>query len=140
MTVHFFTEDIDFQLENQEKVMKWVSKISTEYKANLFELNYIFCSDEHLLKINQEFLNHDFYTDIITFDNSETEDEIEGDIFISIDRVNENAKDLDSPFQKELHRVMAHGILHLIGFNDKTDPEKKLMREKEDACLSLLND
>ena len=104
----------------------------------LSNINYIFCSDDYLLTINQEHLNHDYYTDIITFDLSEKENNIESDIFISIDRVKENAKNNHVKFHIELYRVLIHGVLHLLGFNDKNEEEKLIMREKEDACLSLL--
>ena len=100
-------------------------------------INYIFCSDDYLLKINKEYLNHDTLTDIITFDNSEEEGKIEADIFISIDRIKENALSLKKDFDQELHRVIIHGLLHLLGYNDKTDDDKAEMRKKEDACLSL---
>lgn len=137
MPVHFFSEDTSFQLEGSDSYSSWVNQIISNHSFELQDLNYIFCSDDYLLKINQEHLNHDYYTDIITFDNSESPAEIEGDIFISVDRVTENAKENSSPFQNELSRVLAHGLLHLFGFSDKTDEEKKVMREKEDACISL---
>jgi len=99
-------------------------------------LNFIFCSDNYLLKINVEHLNHDTYTDIITFDYSK-EDRISGDIFISIDRVEENAKSHKTSFENELHRVIIHGVLHLLGYGDKEPGQKAEMRQKEDFCLSL---
>ena len=102
------------------------------------DINYIFCSDNYLHQINFQYLDHDTFTDIITFDQSD-KDQIEGDIFISIDRVHENANERNISFVNELHRVMIHGILHLLGYNDKTPKEKQLMREKEDECLSLRN-
>jgi probable rRNA maturation factor len=105
----------------------------------LEELNYIFCSDEYLHQMNLTYLNHDTLTDIITFDNSEAEQIIEGDIFISIDRVKENSEEFDVLFETELHRVLVHGLLHLFGYKDKSEREKVLMREKEEACLSLLS-
>jgi len=139
MSVHFFVEEIDFHLDGQKIISQWVEKIATTYEHGIKELNYIFCSDDYLLQINKEYLSHDYYTDIITFDNSEEEGQIEGDIFISIDRVTDNASMLNVAFQEELHRVIAHGLLHLMGFGDKNEAEKKVMREKENACLSLLN-
>jgi probable rRNA maturation factor len=135
--VHFFEEDITFTLEHSPQIIKWLNDIATSEDRTLVELNYIFCSDEYLYQMNVDYLEHDNYTDIITFDNSEEEKEIEGDIFISIDRVRENSKSLATRFQEELLRVMAHGILHLLGYNDKTEEEKTLMRKKEEACLSL---
>ncbi|MEQ8907106.1 rRNA maturation RNase YbeY [Ekhidna sp.] len=138
MNISFFNEDIDFQLDHSQKIAHWVSSIITTHQRKLSEINYIFCSDNYLLEVNKEHLNHDYFTDIITFDNSETGDEIEADVFISIDRVRENAQLQRTSFQNELNRVMIHGVLHLLGFGDKSEAEQKVMREKEDACLSLL--
>ena len=104
---------------------------------HLISLNYIYTSDEYLLKINKEYLNHDTFTDIVTFDQSTQKDHIEADIFISIDRIKDNANNLNIPVQEELHRVMIHGVLHLIGFRDKTETEKKEMRKKENHYLAL---
>lgn len=101
------------------------------------ELNYIFCTDPYLHNINRRFLKHDTYTDIITFDNSTVQDFIEADIYISLDRVRENARKFNVTFDEELHRVMVHGLLHLAGYGDKSPSEKVLMKKKEDAYLSL---
>ena len=139
MPVHFFNEDHDYRPDNQTKLTAWLALIASKYSFQISDLNYILCSDDFLLNINKQYLNHDYYTDIITFDNSDEEGTIEGDIFISIDRVNENATTLGIPFDEEFQRVLAHGILHLIGFNDKSESEKKVMTEKEEACLSLLH-
>ncbi len=136
--IHYFTEDIEFSLKDQPIISQWIVDSIAASKFKLEEINYIFCSDEHLLNINQQYLNHNTYTDIITFDNSSEELSIEADIYISIDRVRENAEEYSIPFTHELHRVMIHGILHLLGWGDKTSAEQKAMREKEDACLSLL--
>lgn len=136
--ISFFNEDIAFHLGSEEKVIEWISGVVSEESYEIAELNYIFCSDEHLLAINRKFLNHDFYTDIITFDNSNDPHLIAGDIFISVERVRENAKDLDIDFQHELHRVIIHGVLHLMGYDDKAEDDQQLMRKKEDTCLSLL--
>lgn len=138
MEVHFFSEDIDFSLDNESAITQWIQQIISDHLYKLESLTYIFCSDEYLLEVNKEHLNHDYYTDIITFDNSEESNTIESDIFISIDRVKENAQTQSSNFHTELHRVMIHGVLHLLGFNDKNESQQKAMREKEDACLSLL--
>lgn len=136
--IHFFYEDCEeFKLKNPDAIANWISQIITNNKFCLYSLNYIFCSDEYLHKINLEYLDHDTYTDIITFDNSEEENTVEGDIYISIDRINENAAIHSADFLNELYRVVAHGVLHLLGYNDKTEDEKKQMREKEEACLSL---
>ncbi len=119
-------------------IRAWIKQVLEQEQKHLQELNYIFCSDTYLHKLNVQYLNHDTYTDIITFDNAESEDNIEGDVFISIERVKENAELLQTPFDKELQRVMIHGVLHLCSYQDKSKAEKERMREKEDACLSLL--
>lgn len=134
----FFTKDISFSLDNQKSIENWILlSISTEDKS-VGEITYIFCSDDYLYQMNLEHLNHDTYTDIITFNYCENSI-ISGDIFISIDRVKENANTFNTTFQNELHRVIIHGILHLVGFNDKTIEDKALMRSKEDFYLSLLS-
>ena len=135
--INFFSEEIDFKLEDETKTSLWLNLISENNNQIISNINYVFCNDEYLLNINKEHLNHDYYTDIITFDLSDT-NEIESDIFISIDRVKENATNQNTSFVKELNRVLAHGLLHLIGYDDKTDDDKKIMRDKEDSCLSLL--
>lgn len=136
-SISFFNEDTNFELTNTPLIKNWLQSIAKEQNKIISNINYIFCSDEYLLNINKKHLNHDYYTDIITFDLSEGDD-IESDIFISIERVKENALKLNASFQKELNRVIVHGLLHLVGFNDKTEQEKVIMRKKEDSCLSLL--
>ena len=137
-TIHFFTEDSDFELPEESITLEWIHHILTAHEREAENINFIFCSDAYLLDINRTYLDHDYLTDIITFDNAEYEDDpLESDIFISVDRVKDNATDLDIPFIKELHRVIAHGLLHLLGWNDKTDEQKVAMRQKEEACLSL---
>ena len=136
-SINFFEEDISFKLKNKTTVKQWVKATIEAEGYKLKELNYIFCSDQYLLTINQQYLNHDTYTDIVTFDNSEKDGIIEGDIFISIDRIRENAAKFSSGEVNELHRVIIHGVLHLIGYGDKSNSSKKQMREKEDAYLSL---
>jgi len=135
--IHFFTEDIEFKLKNKTHLKKWIIDSVQAENSFVGELNFIFCSDEYLLKINQEYLNHDTYTDIITFDSSEEESKISGDIFISAERVTENASQFKIDLQTELHRVIIHGVLHLIGFLDKTPHDKALMTSKEDQYLNL---
>tara|TARA_A100000171_G_C2130667_1_gene146494 strand:- start:2125 stop:2553 length:429 start_codon:yes stop_codon:yes gene_type:complete len=136
--INFFSEDIDFTLKSEDQIIAWLQRIAEAENSSIEEISYIFCSDDYLLKINQEYLDHDYYTDIITFDNRDNpEDPIESDIFISIDRVTENASDQNVSFELELKRVLTHGLLHLIGYNDKTEEEQQLMREKEEAYLSL---
>ena len=126
--ISFFAEDIDFELAHQEEVAAWLSETIETHDKELVEITYIFCSDSYLHQINMDYLNHDTYTDIITFDNSESEDKIESDIFVSIDRVKENAQTFEVSFERELHRVMIHGVLHLLGFKDKTDAQSEEMR------------
>lgn len=136
--INFFNEDVDFVLNSKGSVISWLESIASSENQKIDSINYIFCSDEYLLNVNREYLDHDYYTDIITFDNRDSfDDPIESDIFISIDRVTENSKDQDTSFELELHRVLAHGLLHLSGYNDKTKEEEQVMREKEEAYLSL---
>jgi rRNA maturation RNase YbeY len=135
-SINFFSEDIDFSLENESLISDWIQKSIIQEKKQPGEISFIFSSDENVLKINNDYLDHDFYTDIITFDYREN-DTINGDIFISIDRVKENALSLSLPFQDELHRVIIHGVLHIIGYKDKSSEEESLMRSKEDFYLSL---
>jgi rRNA maturation RNase YbeY len=116
----------------------WLNKVCKKEMHELLGLNFVFCSDSYLLQMNQQYLNHDNYTDVITFDNSNESELIEGDIFISIDRVNENAKRYNVDDNHELHRVMVHGVLHLCGYGDKSSEDKKIMKQKEEAYLSLL--
>ncbi|MEM8939038.1 MAG: rRNA maturation RNase YbeY [Bacteroidota bacterium] len=138
MSIYFFQEDIYFVPENSEQLKYWIIQIATDHHHLIRNLNYIFCSDQYLLNINKKYLNHEYFTDVITFNHSTRNKMIEGDIFISIDRVKENSNTLKTSFQQELYRVIIHGLLHLIGYDDKNDLDKKQMRKKEDACLSLL--
>jgi probable rRNA maturation factor len=135
--VNFFSQDVTFTLPNPRKTSSWIKKALQVEKRSLTQLNFIFCSDEHLLGINIQYLKHNTYTDIITFDNSESPKTVEGDIFISIERVEENAKKLNVPFIEELRRVIIHGVLHLVGYSDKGEAQIKVMRKKEDTYLSL---
>src|SRR5687768_10724065 len=125
--IEFFNQDLSFKLPKPRKTKLWIHDVIRKEKKQLAHLNYIFCSDDYLLSINKEYLNHKTLTDIITFDHSETRDQIEGDIFISIDRVAANAEELATDFDQELHRVLIHGVLHLIGYGDKTPTEKMRM-------------
>ncbi len=135
--VNFFSQKPRFRLTNPRKTSLWIQNTIKKEGASLISLNYIFCTDEYLHDINVQFLKHDTLTDIITFNYNPSEKEIEGEIYISIDRVRENAKTFGVDFQTELHRVIIHGVLHLIGYNDKNKSQKALMREKEDSYLSL---
>ncbi len=135
--IEFFSEKTDFQINNREILIQWIKQTAEEENHKIGEISIIFTSDDNLLEINQKYLNHDYYTDVITFDYSE-KDTIAGDIFISIDRVKENAQIYNSNFEQELHRVIIHGILHLVGYKDKTEEDQKLMRQKEDYYLQKL--
>jgi rRNA maturation RNase YbeY len=139
MAILFFEEDIKFSLPEKNKNKKWLREIAKLEGYKVGELNYIFCSDDYLYQINVDFLDHNTYTDIITFDNSEKKKEIEGDIFVSIDRIKENAKNENEVFEKELKRVMAHGLLHLMGYKDKKEEDKIEMRKMENKAIDLFN-
>jgi probable rRNA maturation factor len=132
--IHFCTEDITFSLKEKLKHKAWLNEVAKQEGKRILELTYVFCSDDFLLQINQEYLNHDTLTDIVTFDNSEDPSKIEGDIFISIDRVKENGDALGTK-ETELERVMVHGLLHLLGYRDKKKEDKALMTEKEDFYI-----
>ena len=133
-----FNYETDFLLENESKLSDWIQFCIQENDFKLGEINYVFCDDNYLHKLNVEFLNHDTLTDIISFDNTLGK-LVNGDIFISIERVQENATVFNTTFSEELHRVMIHGVLHYLGFKDKTDDEKEEMRSKENQCLLSLN-
>jgi probable rRNA maturation factor len=135
MAIHFFEEDTAYKLQGKQAIKVWIGSVAGNYKKRVGNISIIFCSDEYLLNINREYLEHDYYTDIITFDASEEEEQISGDIFISVGRVKENAEGLGVSFTEEMHRVIIHGILHLCGFADKSDQEAKSMRSREEACL-----
>jgi len=135
-SIGFFEEGISYKLKNKTSVRQWIKDAAQAEGFKLKELTYVFCSDEYLLKINQEYLNHDTYTDIITFDNSDIDKVIMGDIFISIDRIRENAAKFNIPETEELHRVIIHGALHLFGYKDKNPADKRKMTIKEDFYLN----
>ena len=132
--IAFLTEDITFELKEKLKHKAWLKEAAKAEGFRIGELNYIFCSDVYLLDINQKYLGHDTLTDIVTFDNSEDPKMIEGDIFISIERVQENALKFDTA-ESELKRVMVHGLLHLAGYKDKDKAQKELMTIKENEHL-----
>ena len=134
--INFFSEEIPFKLPHPRKTSNWIKQCIKKEKKILVSLNFIFCPDNYLRAINIQYLNHKAFTDIVTFDQSEGEG-IHGDIFISLDRVKENAIKFNASFDNELHRVIIHGVLHLIGYSDKSDRSKSIMRKKEDAYLSL---
>lgn len=133
-----FNYETDFELENQATIQAWISDTITSEGFELGELLYVFCDDEFLHKLNVEFLNHDTLTDIISFDYKVGK-QINGEIYISVERVADNANDFKTDFIEELHRVMIHGILHFCGLQDKTEAEEELMRKKENAALEKLS-
>ena len=136
--IYFHSEDVSFRLKKSAIIKSWLRRVIHSHKKKTGNINFIFCSDEYLLVLNRKYLNHDAYTDIITFDNSTKAALIEGDIFISIVRVKENAQHLKVDFENELHRVMVHGVLHLLGYDDQKKSSQKEMRKKEDECLKML--
>jgi len=130
----FLTEDIDFQLKQPEAVTDWLLQVANKDEQQVGLLEYVFASDDYVLQVNREHLDHDYFTDIITFPLQNSP--LEATIFISVDRVKENADLYKVSFQEELHRVMVHGLLHLLGYDDKTENDKKNMRQQEDRCLA----
>lgn len=132
-----FNYETDFKLENESVISKWISDVISSEGFKEDDINYVFCNDDYLHKLNVEFLNHDTLTDIISFDYSVGKI-IQGDVFISIERVQENAKDFGVAFNNELQRVIVHGVLHYCGYKDKTDDDAKIMREKENHYLAVL--
>ena len=140
MKITFNTEDIKLTLKSKSLLKQWIASTIEKKKRKTGEITFIFCSDAYLLKINNEFLNHDTFTDIITFDYSKENHllPVSGDIFISVERVKENALKFSKPFEDELHRVIIHGVLHLLGYTDKTKSTKAEMRKQEDECLEGL--
>lgn len=137
--VHFFSENIEFSVASPKYLTQWILQTILAENHQLSFLNYIFCNDAYLLSINEEYLQHHDFTDVITFTYAEDPLTIEGDIFISIDRVRENAQAFQTSFENELHRVMIHGVLHLLGYKDKSETDQQIMREKENSYLSLYN-
>ena len=133
-----FNYETDYQLDSENTYSNWICKIVGTEDGEVVQLDYIFCDDAYLLEINNKYLEHDTYTDIITFDYTDGKN-ISGDVFISIDRVKENAKTFSVSFDAELRRVMAHGILHLLGYGDKSEDEAVIMRAKEDEKMELFH-
>lgn len=136
MAIRFHYEDVSFRLKQAREVRNWINTCIHHHAKSTGELNFIFCSDDYLLDMNVRHLEHDYYTDILTFDYVE-EEIISGDLYISIERVRDNAKGLNVLVNDELHRVMIHGVLHLLGFRDKTPNEAKEIRKQEDSSLTL---
>lgn len=138
MAIVFSNNKDKFKLKKSALIKKWIEKVAAKEKRSVGDLSYVFMSDEELLKINQQFLKHNTYTDIITFDYSENK-KISGEIFISVDRVEENAKKIGTTFEDEIHRVIIHGVLHLCGYKDKTKIDSDNMRKQEDKALRVFN-
>ncbi len=133
-----FNYECDFNIVNEDEFFIWIENVINSENKSLGEISYIFCDDEYLLEINKQYLNHDYYTDIISFDYTENE-VVSGDIFISIDRVKENALDYGVSFDNELKRVIIHGILHFCGYKDKSQDEERMMRLKEEEKINLFH-
>jgi rRNA maturation RNase YbeY len=138
MAIYFSSENIHFDLKGKMRVKSWITVIIKAQGKKVGDISYLFCDDAYLIEVNRSYLNHDTYTDIITFDYVE-DNLISGDIMISVERVKENAQLFGSTFDQELHRVIIHGILHLLGQGDKTAPEAAQMRKKEEAALAVWN-
>lgn len=134
-SIFFFKEEIKFRLSERDELQYWISKMIKKEGFYLSNINFIFCNDAYLRRINREYLDHDYFTDIITFDNSVSKKIIDGDIYISIDRIRINSNTYDNTFKDELHRVMAHGVLHLLGYGDKNKTQKTEMKKMEDYWL-----
>jgi len=137
MAIFYEMEGISFPKIKRRETTRWIKQVIEHFHKKLGSITYIFCSDEEILRINQSYLNHDYYTDIITFDYSEG-DKISGDLFISLETVKTNSEKYKTNYIEELHRVMIHGILHLCGYEDNTPKEKKVMRLKEDEALKMI--
>lgn len=141
--IKFFSEDIRFDLKNKRKISAWLKAVAAENAYVIGDMNYIFCSDDYLLDINKQFLGHDYYTDIITFDNSDDyllekgRPGVSADIYISLDTVKANGQEYGDGFERELKRVIVHGLLHLIGYDDVTPAKQKKMRAAENRALDL---
>jgi len=137
MPARFYEQDVISKLKDKRKLSAFLDTLIIKHIKDIkkIQLSYIFCSDDYLLQMNQQFLDHDTLTDIITFDMSEGGQELQGEIYISVERVKENAQKFDTNYNSELHRVIFHGALHLCGFKDKKDADKKEMRKQEDWCL-----
>ncbi|MFV8358826.1 rRNA maturation RNase YbeY [Flavobacterium sp. LS1P3] len=133
-----FNYETDFNLDNEEAIEAWLGNVIVSEKKKVGEINYIFCDDEYLHKINVEYLDHDTLTDIISFDYS-MGNELHGDIFVSVERVKDNATDFNVSFEEELKRVLVHGILHYCGYKDKGEAEELLMRSKEDEKIAMFH-
>jgi len=135
--INFFNEDIDFKLKGKNNFKHWLKDVAEREGFRIKNLNYIFCSDQYLHKVNVEYLNHDTYTDVITFDNSEDKKTIEGDIFVSIERIVDNSNILNTLLEEEIKRVIVHGLLHLCGYSDYSIQDKEEMRRLESEYILI---
>ena len=135
--ISFHSEDVDYEIIQVDQIGLWLNRAIESEKTSIRSLDFILVNDSFLIEMNKKYLDHDTFTDIITFDLSD-DDQKEGEIYISLERVQENARKFEVDVPKELHRVIIHGLLHLLGYNDHSVEEKKVMREKEDHYLSLL--
>jgi probable rRNA maturation factor len=133
--IRFFSEEIDFTFKNKIKTRSWLTNVIREENYSRLSINYIFCTDEYLSELNNKYLHHNTFTDILTFPDYSNPRKISGDIYISIERIRENAEEFRQPFGRELARVMVHGALHLLGYKDKTAKEREEMTRKEDYYL-----
>ena len=138
MEITFQSEGVEHPQIDENKISSWIESVAKKYSKEIGEISYLFCDDEKILEVNQEYLNHDFYTDIITFDYTEG-NKISGDIIISLQTVESNSQMYKTKFLEELHRVIIHGILHLSGLNDLTEEEEKAMRDAENCALKMLS-
>ena len=136
--IRFSTLDVEMPPIEPQKTKAWIGEVAQQYGKTIGELYYYFCSDEKLLEINKQRLGHDFYTDIMTFPLTDCETVLSSEFCISVERIKENAQTFDRSYESELHRVIIHGVLHLIGFDDHTEEDEKEMREKEEEALDLL--
>lgn len=134
----FHVLDVAMPALDFDEVRSWITSVVTDAGYRVGELHYYFCSDEALLEVNRQRLGHDFYTDIVTFPLGDCDEVISSEFCLSLDRIQENAETFGRSYASELHRVMIHGVLHLVGFDDLTDAEEQQMREKEEQCLSLI--
>jgi probable rRNA maturation factor len=139
-SIEYYVEELDFTLSDEDKITAWLDTVICQhYSKSHYHLTYILTNDEYVRAVNVEHLDHDYYTDIITFPMADIEGEVEADIFISIDRVRDNADTYGVSFESELRRVLVHGVLHLLGHSDETEADKKAMRKLEDDMLNLYN-
>lgn len=137
--ISFFSQEVSLPTFDQREITDWIKKTAAFYGKRAGDISYVFCSDDRILEVNRQFLQHDYYTDVITFDYSEA-DIVSGDIFISVDTVRSNAEQFGQSYERELHRIIIHGVLHLCGQEDKTPETRRVMTEKEELALKTLDE